>query len=44
VISRLYDVVHSRLEPTPDLERHGWRQRRPLSAAVHRDRWTTPQA
>jgi len=31
-------VTH--LEPTPDLERHGWRQRRPLHAAVHHDRWT----
>ncbi|WP_021593944.1 5,6-dimethylbenzimidazole synthase [Actinomadura welshii] len=30
-------VTH--LEPTPDLERHGWRQRRPLAAAVHHDRW-----
>jgi 5,6-dimethylbenzimidazole synthase len=30
------------LEPAPDLERHGWRRRRPLSAAVHHDRWATP--
>lgn len=30
-------VTH--LEPTPDLERHGWRHRRPLDAAVHHDRW-----
>jgi 5,6-dimethylbenzimidazole synthase len=30
-------VTH--LEGVPDLERHGWRERRPLHAAVHRDRW-----
>jgi 5,6-dimethylbenzimidazole synthase len=30
-------VTH--LEEVPDLERHGWRQRRPLGAAVHHDRW-----
>ena len=30
-------VTH--LEDTPDLERHGWRRRRPLGAAVHHDRW-----
>jgi 5,6-dimethylbenzimidazole synthase len=30
-------VTH--LEQVPDLERHGWRQRRPLGAAVHTDRW-----
>ncbi|MFI7079254.1 5,6-dimethylbenzimidazole synthase [Micromonospora sp. NPDC049903] len=30
-------VTH--LEQVPDLERHGWRQRRPWRAAVHRDRW-----
>jgi 5,6-dimethylbenzimidazole synthase len=29
----------SHLETVPDLERHGWRQRRPLRAAVHTDRW-----
>ncbi|WP_430789030.1 5,6-dimethylbenzimidazole synthase [Actinoplanes sp. G11-F43] len=29
----------SRLEEVPDLERHGWRQRRPLRLAVHEDRW-----
>ncbi|HEY2204359.1 MAG TPA: 5,6-dimethylbenzimidazole synthase [Pseudonocardia sp.] len=29
----------SHLETVPDLERHGWRSRRPLAAAVHRDRW-----
>ncbi len=33
-------VTH--LEAAPDLERHGWRQRRPLHAAVHADRWGTP--
>jgi 5,6-dimethylbenzimidazole synthase len=31
------------LEAVPDLERHGWRQRRPLHAAVRYDRWQ-PQA
>jgi 5,6-dimethylbenzimidazole synthase len=31
-------VTH--LADTPDLERHGWRQRRPLHAALHQDRWT----
>jgi 5,6-dimethylbenzimidazole synthase len=30
-------VTH--LERVPDLERHGWRRRRPLDAAVHHDRW-----
>lgn len=30
-------VTH--LEAAPDLERHGWRRRRPLDQAVHRDRW-----
>ncbi|WP_372450974.1 5,6-dimethylbenzimidazole synthase [Actinoplanes flavus] len=30
-------VTH--LERVPDLERHGWRQRRPLHEAVHTDRW-----
>jgi 5,6-dimethylbenzimidazole synthase len=30
-------VTH--FEQTPDLERHGWRRRRPLSAALHHDRW-----
>jgi len=29
----------SHLESAPDLERHGWRDRRPLAAAVHRNRW-----
>ncbi|MEW2144144.1 5,6-dimethylbenzimidazole synthase [Micromonospora vinacea] len=32
-------VTH--LEQTPDLERHGWRQRRPVSSVIHHDRWTT---
>lgn len=31
-------VTH--LEQVPDLERHGWRQRRPWQAAVHQDRWS----
>ncbi|GAA3963386.1 5,6-dimethylbenzimidazole synthase [Actinomadura viridis] len=30
-------VTH--LETAPDLERHGWRTRRPLDAAIHHDRW-----
>ena len=30
-------VTH--LEAAPDLERHGWRRRRALDAAVHHDRW-----
>jgi 5,6-dimethylbenzimidazole synthase len=29
----------TRLQTTPDLERHGWRHRRPLDAAIHHDRW-----
>ncbi|MGW4947744.1 5,6-dimethylbenzimidazole synthase [Actinoplanes sp. NPDC004185] len=29
----------SHLEDEPDLERHGWRRRRPLSLALHADRW-----
>ncbi|WIM99236.1 5,6-dimethylbenzimidazole synthase [Actinoplanes oblitus] len=29
----------SRLQDVPDLERHGWRERRPLAAALHQDRW-----
>jgi 5,6-dimethylbenzimidazole synthase len=33
----------SHLEAVPDLERHGWRQRRPLHAAVHTDRWNSLQ-
>jgi 5,6-dimethylbenzimidazole synthase len=31
-------VTH--LAPEPDLEQHGWRRRRPLEAAVHRNRWS----
>ncbi|HZQ28518.1 MAG TPA: 5,6-dimethylbenzimidazole synthase [Acidimicrobiales bacterium] len=30
-------VTH--LEDVPDLERHGWRARRPLEAAIHHERW-----
>jgi 5,6-dimethylbenzimidazole synthase len=29
----------SHLETVPDLERHGWRERAPLDAALHYDRW-----
>jgi len=29
----------SHLEETPDLERQGWRRRRPLSDALHQERW-----
>jgi 5,6-dimethylbenzimidazole synthase len=29
----------SHLEQVPDLERHGWRRRRPLEDAVHDERW-----
>lgn len=29
----------SHLETTPDLERHGWRQRLPLDSVLHHDRW-----
>ena len=29
----------TRLQETPDLERHGWRNRRPLEDAIHADRW-----
>jgi 5,6-dimethylbenzimidazole synthase len=31
-------VTH--LAAEPDLERHGWRRRRPLEAVVHRNRWS----
>ncbi|SCL16420.1 5,6-dimethylbenzimidazole synthase [Micromonospora inyonensis] len=31
-------VTH--FEAVPDLARHGWRQARPLAAAIHHDRWT----
>lgn len=30
-------VTH--LETVPDLERHGWRTRRPAAEAIHRNRW-----
>lgn len=29
----------TRMQETPDLERHGWRRRRPLSDAVHHETW-----
>jgi 5,6-dimethylbenzimidazole synthase len=29
----------SHLETVPDLERHGWRARRPLADAIHHDAW-----
>ncbi|MDQ6525393.1 5,6-dimethylbenzimidazole synthase [Nocardioides sp. LHD-245] len=29
----------SHLETVPDLERHGWRARRPLADAIHEDTW-----
>jgi len=29
----------SRLQDTPDLERHGWRVKRPLAEAIHLDRY-----
>lgn len=29
----------SHMEGTPDLERHGWRERRPLADAVHHGHW-----
>lgn len=29
----------SHLEETPDLERQGWRRRRPLTEALHQERW-----
>lgn len=32
-------VTH--LEPRPDLETHGWRQRRPWQDAVHHERWSS---
>ncbi|KAA1426362.1 5,6-dimethylbenzimidazole synthase [Nocardioides antri] len=31
----------SHLETVPDLERHGWRSRRPLADAVHHDTWSS---
>lgn len=33
----------SELHTTPDLERHGWRSRRPLTAALHQERFTPRQ-
>lgn len=33
-------VTH--LQDQPDLEAHGWRTRRPVSAAIHHDRWGSP--
>jgi 5,6-dimethylbenzimidazole synthase len=33
-------VTH--LEEVPDLERHAWQQRRPLSDVVHHNRWGVP--
>ena len=30
----------SHLETVPDLERHGWRSRRPLADALHENTWT----
>ena len=32
----------SHLETVPDLERHGWRARRPLADAIHHDTWQHP--
>lgn len=32
----------SRLQETPDLERHGWRAKRPLEDAIHLDRFGGP--
>jgi len=29
----------SHVETVPDLERHGWRSRRPFTDAIHRERW-----
>ncbi|OJF14294.1 5,6-dimethylbenzimidazole synthase [Couchioplanes caeruleus] len=34
-------VTH--LEHVPDLERHGWRQRRPLDTVLHSDKWGNPR-
>ncbi|WP_312856065.1 5,6-dimethylbenzimidazole synthase [Nocardioides stalactiti] len=31
----------SHLETVPDLERHGWRARRPLAEAIHHESWST---
>lgn len=34
----------SHLEAVPDLERHGWRARRPLTDAIHHDSWQADRA
>ncbi|GAA1538266.1 5,6-dimethylbenzimidazole synthase [Nocardioides humi] len=34
----------SHLETVPDLERHGWRARRPLADAIHHDTWQTKES
>ena len=34
----------SRVQEVPDLERHGWRQRRPLEASVHHERYGATDA
>lgn len=34
----------SRLQDTPDLERHGWRRRRPLHEAIHHNRYQVKPA
>ncbi len=34
----------SHLESVPDLERHGWRARRPLADAIHHDHWEDSHA
>ncbi|MEV6597744.1 5,6-dimethylbenzimidazole synthase [Actinoplanes sp. NPDC051346] len=33
----------SHLERVPDLERHGWRRRRPLDTVLHADKWGNPR-
>lgn len=33
----------SHLETVPDLERHGWRSRRPLADAIHDNTWQTKE-
>ncbi|MBM7519860.1 5,6-dimethylbenzimidazole synthase [Nocardioides nitrophenolicus] len=33
----------SHLETVPDLERHGWRSRRPLADAIHENTWQTKE-
>jgi hypothetical protein len=34
---RVGPVTH--LEQTPDLERHGWRRKRPLAEAIHHEKY-----